>query len=502
MNQRRALAVVLLIGAALRFWNIDAGLPYRIGVDEPVIAERAIHMMRTGDYHPRFYDYPSLYIYLQLIVGSVRFITGAMSGLWQSLDQFHPEHIFLWMRMLNAALGTLTIVLLYRAGIRWGGWVGLTAAGIFAFWPNHVRESHFALTDVPLTFLTTATLLLSLRAYENRSLSGFMFAGACAGLAAAAKYTGAYALVMPLLAAAVAHAPAPGRIVMAAAAGAAAAVAFLGAAPYTVLDLPAFLNGFARLSGFYRPIPFTDGAAVYVAHFRIAVGWTALILAGIGILWGTLRALRDNDLRRWSLFVVFPLLYFHGIATKGLIFARYMLPIGPFLCLFIAFAVVHLIHGIWRTRRPFWVRAVAAAAVAIAALGPVVHAGTSWPAQYGRRTTADVAYEQIVQVIPSGSGVAVERSVLRLPSSLYKQVDVPYLSAGSRQDYIARSTTYIVASSESFGRALAKPSEHAAEYEAYQHLFTPVDHCLPTIQAGAAVSGPQIIICRLDAPIH
>jgi hypothetical protein len=35
------------MGAALRFWNIDAGLPYRIGPDEPVIAERAIHMIRA-----------------------------------------------------------------------------------------------------------------------------------------------------------------------------------------------------------------------------------------------------------------------------------------------------------------------------------------------------------------------------------------------------------------------------------------------------------------------
>lgn len=69
---------MLILGAALRFWNIQTGLPYRIGPDEPVIAERAIHIMRTGNFHPQFFDYPGLSIYLQVIVGCIVFVAGAM----------------------------------------------------------------------------------------------------------------------------------------------------------------------------------------------------------------------------------------------------------------------------------------------------------------------------------------------------------------------------------------------------------------------------------------
>ncbi|HUP41546.1 MAG TPA: phospholipid carrier-dependent glycosyltransferase, partial [Vicinamibacterales bacterium] len=196
MSSRIALLAVLAVAAALRFWNIGTGLPYRIGPDEPVIAEHAIGMMRTGNFNPRFYDYPGLVIYVHLFVGCLTFVTGAMSGLWRSVSEFHPEHLFLWTRMLNASIGTLTVLLLYSAGMRWGRWVALTAAALLAVWPNHVRESHFALTDVPLTFLTTSTFLLSLRAYESGRLWWWLGAGAAAGLASASKYSGAYAVML------------------------------------------------------------------------------------------------------------------------------------------------------------------------------------------------------------------------------------------------------------------------------------------------------------------
>jgi len=54
VSRKAGSAIVLAVGGALRFWNIADGLPYRIGPDEPVIGERAIHMMRTGSFHPRF----------------------------------------------------------------------------------------------------------------------------------------------------------------------------------------------------------------------------------------------------------------------------------------------------------------------------------------------------------------------------------------------------------------------------------------------------------------
>ena len=47
---------------------------FAIGVDEPQIMERVVRMMKTGDFNPHFFDYPSLYIYVQLVVAVLRYL--------------------------------------------------------------------------------------------------------------------------------------------------------------------------------------------------------------------------------------------------------------------------------------------------------------------------------------------------------------------------------------------------------------------------------------------
>ena len=76
------LAIILALAAMLRFVGIGSGIPFNIGVDEPEIMERAVAMMRTGDFNPHFFDYPGLYFYVQLAVACARFLAGATAGYW------------------------------------------------------------------------------------------------------------------------------------------------------------------------------------------------------------------------------------------------------------------------------------------------------------------------------------------------------------------------------------------------------------------------------------
>ena len=78
---RTGLALLLGVAAVLRFWALGHGLPYSPSVDEPEIAQRAINMMRSGSLSPHpFYDYPSLYMYVQLAAFVVRFVIGALTA--------------------------------------------------------------------------------------------------------------------------------------------------------------------------------------------------------------------------------------------------------------------------------------------------------------------------------------------------------------------------------------------------------------------------------------
>src|SRR5215203_1590996 len=171
------LAAIVIVAAVLRFHGIGAGIPYAIGVDEPQIVNRAVIMMKTGDFNPHFFDYPTLYIYAQLVVAALRFMTGAMSGHWGSLGDVSSAEFFLWARAMSAAIGTLTVLLVHQIGARWGTRPALLAAGLMAVMPLHVRESHYALTDVPLTFFVTLTMLCTLRLHEQPRVPRVIAAG-------------------------------------------------------------------------------------------------------------------------------------------------------------------------------------------------------------------------------------------------------------------------------------------------------------------------------------
>ena len=175
----------------------------------------------------------------------MNFLVGAMRHSWKAVEQVGPSDFYLWGRFVTAALGTATVALVYQAGLRWGPRVGLAAAGLLAVMPMHVRESHFVLTDVPMTFAVVLTLLLSLRAAEQPTLRAFVAAGAAAGLAAGIKYNALMAFSMPLVAALARGARAEHLAYPAlfSAAGA-CVVAFFVTTPFALIDLPAFLNGF------------------------------------------------------------------------------------------------------------------------------------------------------------------------------------------------------------------------------------------------------------------
>src|SRR5262245_20653807 len=279
--ERAVLLLVLAIAAVLRFSGLRQGIPFSVGIDEPEVMERAVRMMKTADFNPRFFDYPSLYIYMETVVSVFRFLAGAMGGRWAALSQTTTADFYLWGRTLTAALGTATVALLYAAGRRWGREVALLSAAMLAVMPLHVRESHFTLTDVPTTFFVTLAFLLTLRAQERGTTGSFVLAGIASGLAAATKYNGVVVMLIPVMAAVGLEGATPRRRVrMVAAIAGSAFVAFLAGAPYTLLDLPHFLNQFARLASEYRMRP--KGAepqwSVYLKHLRIALGWSGSLL--------------------------------------------------------------------------------------------------------------------------------------------------------------------------------------------------------------------------------
>jgi 4-amino-4-deoxy-L-arabinose transferase-like glycosyltransferase len=493
-----SLAAILAVAAGLRFFGIGAGIPYAIGVDEPEIVHRAVGMMRSGDFNPRFFDYPTLYVYVQLATACARFLAGAMSGKWHALADVSYADFYVWGRAVTAAFGTLTVLLVYLTGLRWGTRPALLAAGLMAVMPLHVRESHYVLTDVPMTFFVALTMLLALRAHEQPRAGTFAAAGAAAGLAAATKYPGALALMLPLIAVWMTPATRPSRVAGALAAVGASAGAFLLAAPYTILDLPAFLDGYARLAGEYRRQHLVEpGWSIYLKHLRNALAWPALLLMFGGGLLAIVRAVRGPGRVRWMLLVVFPLVFFWFISRQHIIFGRYLLPVVPFVCLLTGTAVVSGVSLLRRFSIPRALRTVLIVTLTIATLLPATLMSIRFNRTIAKRGTLALAYDWVNQNVSKDARIVIESGGPVLTETPYRVHRVRQLKDREYQQYLDDRTDYLVATSQVYGPYLESPHRFPEEYAAYMRIFEQSRE-VARFSPSADHPGPELRIFRVQ----
>lgn len=496
---RFALVVVLAVAATLRYWALGHGIPHAVGVDEPEIVERSLNMMRSGSLNPHgFFDYPTLSMYIQLLVSIAHFLARAVAGTWSSMGEITSPSFYWWGRATSATFGIATVFVLFQAGLRWGARHALLAAGLLAVVPLHVTYSHYVLTDIPLTFFTTLTLLLALVAAEKNTTRAFVIAGASAGLAASMKYNGGLAILMPIVACWMSRPSGSSRLGRTLLIWLASLVAFVVTSPYVVLDLPGFLNGFARLAGEYRSNASIAEPVwiVYMKHLRLTVGWPALLLAGAGLVLAVDRSVRGPGRVRWAVVLSFTLVYFAIIARQRIVFARYLLPIIPMLCLSASWAVISGVSFLRRYEIRRAPRTALVVALTAAALLPPAVEAVKFDRMIARRGTADQAFDWMQANIPAGATVVLESRKIVPPIGLYNSRNVGTLLFQGYDDYITQGVEYVVASSQIYGASFQAPHEFPAQYAAYMNLFERMKE-LTRFTPSSEHPGPELRIYRV-----
>jgi 4-amino-4-deoxy-L-arabinose transferase-like glycosyltransferase len=372
----------------------------------------------------------------------------------------------------------------------------------------HVRESHYVLTDVPATFLVMLTLLLSLRAHERSTAWSFALAGLTAGLAGATKYNGVLAVLMPIIACLMTPATRPSRQKAMLWIVTAMLAAFFVAAPYTFLDLPTFLNQFARLSSEFRSPPVTPEPIwqIYLKYLRNS--FTPQYFQAAGFLWpGTLiviggfalgvwRTFTGPERLKWMLVVIFPLVYFRFISNQNIFFGRYLLPLIPFLSILAAAAVVWCVDWMRRRelRRP--VRNLATVALTLTAIVPPAYSAIQYDANAAKVWTTEQAYHWIQREIPAGSHIRLEGSLaIKLPA-IYKTSYGKQLRLDGIESYSEAGIHYLVASSQCYGPYFENPGQFPAEYRDYQRIFAASEE-VARFKMSSDHPGPELIILKV-----
>lgn len=455
-SESLSIAAILGLAAWLRLTGIAAGIPWDLASDEPHVMERAVRILRTGDFNPHFFDYPGFYIYLQAAVAGLRFLAGAMEGTWRSLDQAATADFYLTARVVTVTFGLATVAVVWRVGRRIDRLAGLAASFLLAVQPLHARESHFVLTDVPMTFFVVLALLATVRAVEAGTMARWLLAGATVGLAAGTKYTGGVAIVIPL--STLMLMPAAWRVALPRAAVVCAGVAgaFLVVAPYTVLDPPGFLNGFAALASAHAhgPEPVAPAWRTYLRHLEINHGLAGAILLAASLPMAAVRMVRSRAPEArviWGAGLAFSLTFYWVIAGQTLVFARYLLPLLPVL--FVLAGATGVAGYRWLARGRGWRwrgHALAGAALVLAVGAQPAMRAHAWAVDRARPTTQGLAYAWIVQHVPAGSHLAIE-STMSLPAA-WTTRHVRFLGDEPREYYDAIGVEYFVVSREPIER--------------------------------------------------
>lgn len=201
------LGAIALLALGLRLWGIGWGLPYADQYhDEQTVARVILGMIGRRDWNPRFFEYPSLYLYALRLVFDVHWHFGLASGLYTPTThlprRWEPyvtlTGFYIWGRVLTAVVGVATVALLAHIGRRWwNARIGLAAALALAVLPFHIRLSQTLRVDVAGAFTTLLGLATALRLIERGDWGSYALAGFVTGLAAATKYNaGAVALAI------------------------------------------------------------------------------------------------------------------------------------------------------------------------------------------------------------------------------------------------------------------------------------------------------------------
>jgi 4-amino-4-deoxy-L-arabinose transferase-like glycosyltransferase len=293
------VAALVLFGAVFRVWGLWWGAPERIDFHPDEMQHVMGHALAVSlaNPDPKFLNYPSFVIYLIAITNGLLARLGLVTEPWQS---------YIVARSIVATFGTATVAAAYwLASEMTGSLLAATLAGLWtALLPLHVWESHFAVTDVVMTFWIVVALACSVRLLRTTGVREYVFAGAAIGLAIASKYTAALVGLSPVVASLLAPRPVASLVAGLMALGLTALVFAFVATPFSFLHFSQLREAMAYEYQHVHSLHYGFGLPAvgwqyhkYVyelfAGFPFSLGFALYASAAAGAVWALARPRRE-----------------------------------------------------------------------------------------------------------------------------------------------------------------------------------------------------------------
>jgi 4-amino-4-deoxy-L-arabinose transferase-like glycosyltransferase len=507
----RLLALAVATAAfALRFKGVWFGYPpLAMHPDEGYLVYRALRIIQLGDLNPRFFNYPTLNLYLFAIL-----FEGV--ALWNRLILGSPNvagmpvmDFFIAARILVVFMSTATIYVTYEMGRRVIHPVaGLAAATLIAPAFLHVSNSFVATVDSSLALWSSLAVLMSVLIYADGARRHYyVLSGVFAGLALGSKYTGLLSVV-PLI---IAHLAVTKRNALLnknfVLGLLAVPITFVLTTPYAVLDYESF-----RASVSFEQAHYSTGHAGAESSTGTSFLPYAKLLAldGYGVLptllfLGGVIWLSVKDYRMALILLGFPLSLFLFVGGYKVLFMRNLVAIVPFLALcggILLYALLSWLKN-WVSGRlsTFWGSVTAYGLVGIllcvSVSGQLVRS-CRYIHLINLPDTRVASLLWITENLPPGSRIGREHYTPPV-EKLTDDYEVVYLGyyGLTRFPQSVAHLDYVVLSSTDYDRFISSPEDYPREAELYQTFFAENQLVKEFVPDSVTLGGPTIRIYRV-----
>jgi len=421
--------VVIGLALLLRLAGVAYGLPQQLDPDEELIARAAGRMLANGSLDPEWYDHPAstLIDVLALLYGGyvgIGLVTGFFDGFSDVVADlyFDISAYFLIGRVFTAIVGTAGLVVVYKICRELGASVvwSTTAVAILAVSPLMIHYSSIIRMDMLQVLFNLLIALFVVKALEAPRMKFFLGAGVALGLAVTSKYPGLVGVVLIIAAAVVLRIQ--GRLTpqmefrVLTAAGVASVVTAFVVGPYLFINFPDVLTAVTIQA---RP---SHVGATSTGLLSSIFGYLTEVLPQaltyFVALLGILAIFGINLVRHGWVVSLFFVTYLVFIASLSLFWARWALPLIPFVV--IALAVVLDRVDRWLSIRFSSSKALRYVAVALLVV-PLGWRG--FQETWNRATNSDtrvVALQWAQKNVPEGATVLLETYAPALASTKYR----------------------------------------------------------------------------------
>lgn len=444
------LMLILILAFVLRVWGIAFGLPLlETRPDELTSISIALDVL-SGEFNPHFFVYPSLHIYLLSFLYLIYYAIGRIAGTFKTLVDLavefslDPTILHLIARLMSVVFAVATIYLLYRLTKRLlnSEPAALISSLLLSIAYLHVRESHFAKTDVMMVFFLVLSFVFIFKLYSRQSLRDSLLAGLASGLAISSKYS-AFPVLASLFLVYVLYYLKRGLPIFHVFRNrnlryscVAAFFGFILGTPYSVLSSSEFLDGIRFLSKSVNEgyLGFRTGTGWWF-HLRYSlfygIGWSFYLAAAVGTV-----MLFVRDWRKSVVLFSFPLLYYLFIGRSTLRAVRFVLPLVPFLCISASYFFDRFAHRLHPLVGVFSRRVILTLTLAILAV-PSTLSSLRFNRLLSKEDSRLIARSWIQQQLATGSSVYQAGSLpgriqLALPLEFLRKQHAWFLDQGMR----------------------------------------------------------------------